>query len=125
MATATEPKQKATKKDRDQERAARTAKRLEKAKSLVPRIQAAHEAVVKALESGLEHAIRCGEHLDQARKLIGRGDWEEWVEKNCGFSIRTARNYLTVFRRQAELPKREETSYRRAVQMLRRDPTQP
>jgi hypothetical protein len=125
MATATAPRKKTTKKERDQERAALTAKRENEAKQLVPKIKDEHKAVGEALETGLKHAIRCGEYLDKARKLIRRGKWEAWVETNCKFSIRTARNYLTVFGRQKELPKRDETSYRRAVHMLRRDPTKP
>lgn len=125
MATATAPKKKTPKKERDQERAARSTERLAEAKQLVPQIKAEHRAVVEALESGLDHAIRCGEYLAQARKLIRRGEWEAWVEANCEFGVRTARNYMTVFRRKDELPKREDTSYRRAIQMLRRDPTKP
>jgi len=125
MATATAPRKKTTTKERDQERAARTAEREDEAKQFVPQIRAEHRAVVEALEGGLKHAISCGKYLTKARKLIRRGAWEQWVEANCPFSVRTARNYLTVFRRRAELPRREETSYRRAVQMLRRDPTKP
>lgn len=123
MATATASRKKTTKKEGRQERADRTAERLAEAKQLIPQIKAEHRAVVEALESGLDHAIRCGEHLAKARKLIRRGEWEAWVEANCEFGVRTARNYMTVFRRKDELPKREDTSYRRAVQMLRRDPT--
>jgi hypothetical protein len=125
MATATASKRKTTKKEGHQDRATRAAERLAEAKQLVPQIKAEHRAVVEALESGLDHAIRCGEYLSQARKLIRRGEWEAWVEANCEFGVRTARNYMTVFRRKDELPKREDTSYRRAVQMLRRDPTKP
>jgi len=125
MATATAPRKKTTTKERDQERAARTAERENEARQLVPQIKAEHRAVVEALESGLKHAIGCGKYLDKARKLIRRGAWEAWIEANCPFSIRTARNYLRVFRRRGELPKLEDISYRRAIQMLRRDPTKP
>src|SRR5262249_9250751 len=125
MATATAPRKKTTTKERDQERAARTAERENEAKQLVPQIKAEHKAVVEALEGGLKHAIGCGKYLDKARKLIRRGAWEGWVEANCPFSIRTPTNYPTVVRRRAELPRLEETSYRRAIQMLRRDPTKP
>jgi hypothetical protein len=46
-----------------------------------------------------------------------------WVEKNCEFSYRTARSYLRVYKHRERLPKREDISYRRALLMLRRDPT--
>jgi hypothetical protein len=125
MATATAPKNRGkrkTKTERDQERKARIAARLDEANQLVPSIKAAHQAVLEALESGLEHAIQAGEHLAAAKKLVGHGGWAEWVEENCEFSYRTARSYLRVYTRRDQLPKREEISYRRALLMLRRDP---
>jgi hypothetical protein len=125
MATATAPKNRGkgkTKTERDQERQARIAARLDEAKQLVPSIKTAHQAVLEALESGLEHAIQAGGHLAAAKKLVGHGGWAEWVEEHCAFSYRTARSYLRVYTRRDQLPKREEISYRRALLMLRRDP---
>jgi hypothetical protein len=126
MATATAPKTRGkgkSKSDREQERQARLAERLAEAAELIPAIQTEHRAVVDALEQGLDHAIKAGEHLAKAKELVGHGDWAGWVEKNCDFAYRTARSYLRLYKHRDRLPKREDTSYRRALLMLRRDPT--
>lgn len=126
MATATAPKKKRLGKsgtEREQERQAQIAARREEAGELVPSINREHKAVVDALEKGLDHALKAGEYLSQAKKLVGHGGWAEWVEKHCEFSYRTARSYIRVFNKRDELPKREEISYRRALVMLRANPT--
>ena len=81
------------------------------------------KAVVEALESGLDHAMKAGEYLAVAKKLVGHGCWADWIEENCEFSYRTARNYIRVYTHREQLPQREDTSYRRAIKMLRTDPT--
>lgn len=126
MATATAPKTKGTGKsrtEREQERQVQIAARLEEAGELAPSINQEHQSVVEALEKGLDHALKAGEYLSQAKKLVGHGKWAEWVEKNCEFSYRTARSYIRVYNKRDRLPKREEISYRRALLMLRADPT--
>src|SRR5581483_6032632 len=90
---------------------------------LVSSINQAHQAVVDALEKGLVHALKAGEYLSQAKKLVGHGKGAEWVENHCEFSYRTARSYLRVYNKRDHLPKRDEISYRRALLMLRADPT--
>lgn len=125
MATATAPKNKRTgksKTEREQERQGQIAARLEEAGGLVPSINREHKAVVDALEKGLDHALKAGEYLSQAKRLVGHGGWAEWVEKHCEFSYRTARSYIRVYNKRDELPKREEISYRRALVMLRANP---
>src|SRR5581483_9272841 len=126
MATATAPKNKGTRKsrtEREQDRQVQIAARLEEAGELVSSINQAHQAVVDALEKGLVHALKAGEYLSQAKKLVGHGKWAEWVENHCEFSYRTARSYLRVYNKRDHLPKRDEISYRRALLMLRADPT--
>src|ERR1700722_10551482 len=122
MATATKGKGE-SKAERDQEPQTRARANHEEAKQLLPSIKAEHKAVLEALESGLGHAIKAGEYLAAAKKLVGHGEWAKWVERNCEFSYRTARSYLRVHALKDKLPKREEISYRRALLMLRADPT--
>ncbi|HVS36816.1 MAG TPA: DUF3102 domain-containing protein [Gemmataceae bacterium] len=125
MTTATAPKKKGEEKSKAKHEEEREAQ-LDKAARLVPGIKAAHKALVDALESSLEKAIEAGKHLAAAKNLVGHGGWHDWLKNNCGFSLRTASNYLRVYKRRDELPKRDDDSYRRAIQRLRRDPaTQP
>lgn len=91
------------------------AERLQEAHDLIPEIKAAHEACLASLQAGLEHAIRCGEYLTRAKELVP-GQWAKWVEKHCDFKIRTATNYMRVYRHRKRVPK--EMSYRQAVAAL-------
>jgi len=49
---------------------------------LAQAIEAEHHATVSAFRATLEHAIRCGELLLEAKKLLGHGDWLPWIKKN-------------------------------------------
>lgn len=95
----------------------------DRAASMLPKIEKEHRLVIEAHERGLAHAIKCGEYLTQAKKLLkagglGRGGWEAWVEAHCEFTSRTARGYMRVFRQQDSIPQRDEVSYRRALHCL-------
>jgi hypothetical protein len=120
MTTATTKK--AGKAEREQERKSKKASNLAEAQKLIPAIKEEHQAVVDSLGTGFEHALKVGEHLAQARKLVGHGGWADWVEKNCNFSYRTARNYIRLHVHRDKLPQRGDISYRRAVAMLGLDP---
>jgi hypothetical protein len=39
-----------------------------------------------------------GTHLIAAKKILGHGRFVDWVETECGFSIRTAQNYIAISR---------------------------
>ncbi|MCP3869431.1 MAG: DUF3102 domain-containing protein [Gammaproteobacteria bacterium] len=47
-------------------------------------------------QSAIEHAFNVGSFLIQARILVPHGKWEEWVERNTGIPIRTARHYMKL-----------------------------
>ncbi len=119
MTTATAPKKKSDKSKAEQDK--QKDANLKEAGRLVPKIKAAYDAVQKTLESGLTKAIEAGEHLAAAKELVGHGGWAKWVERNCGFSYRTARSYIRVYENRDKLPRRDAISYRRAIWMLRRD----
>jgi len=64
-------------------------------------IKAAHATVLemfehinkKAAEMSAE-AISCGSQLNAAKEIVKHGDWEAWVDFNCGMSVRTAQDYM-------------------------------
>jgi hypothetical protein len=85
--------------------------------TLSNQIMAEHEAASASLRSGVEHAIRAGELLLEAKRLHRRGQWTKWIADNLSFSDRTARAYMQLARmpiekrqRVADLPLRETLS---------------
>jgi hypothetical protein len=69
---------------------------------LAAAINAEHAACGRALTTGLEHAIRAGELLIQARHAIPHGGWLPWLGAHFDGSARTAQAYMRVARRRAE-----------------------
>jgi hypothetical protein len=66
-------------------------------------INAGHREVQRFVHSTLLKARDVGQALAEAKQLIGHGDYTKWVEENCEFSVRTARDYLKVFNNWAQL----------------------
>lgn len=44
----------------------------------------------------VELAIDIGRHLHEAKKMVKHGEWQQWVDDNCPFSLRTAQQYMRV-----------------------------
>jgi hypothetical protein len=70
---------------------------------LEKRIRACHrkyESLARRSEErarrSIQAAKQAGDLLIQAKSRLKRGDWESWVEEQCGFSARTARDYMSV-----------------------------
>jgi len=57
-----------------------------------------HQQIEGKLRSTVQDAIRAGELLTQAKDDLPHGGFLPWIEQNCVFSERTARNYLSLFR---------------------------
>jgi Protein of unknown function (DUF3102) len=72
-------------------------------------INDAHQAVVTSSQSGLEHAIECGEMLKTAKDKVGHGGWENWLADNCpDIAPRTASRYMLLAKKGDELEKAAE-----------------
>ena len=67
---------------------------------LAAEIRDAQAREIRSLRPALDHAVRCGQLLLQAKKIAGHGNWETWLEKNVPFSARSAREYMQL----AEIP---------------------
>jgi hypothetical protein len=66
---------------------------------LAAQINAAHDEVIGSMRRTVEHAIKAGNLLLQAKAdpEIGRhGKWLEWVCANCKFGERTAQLYMRL-----------------------------
>ena len=63
-----------------------------------------HEAALKAVRSGLEHARRAGELLIEAKAAQEHGAWLPWLAEHCpAISERVAQMYMRVAQRWPEL----------------------
>jgi hypothetical protein len=68
-------------------------------------INAEHRLCLHAMRSSLDHAVRVGDLLNQAKEMVNHGDWLPWGAANCEFSERTARAYTRVSWNWPELSK--------------------
>jgi hypothetical protein len=64
---------------------------------LASKINESHEAALKSMRAGMQHAIDTGTLLRQAKALVQHGQWVDWVKKNCpSFCPRTAQLYMSL-----------------------------
>jgi hypothetical protein len=70
--------------------------------TLSSQINAEHAEAERSLRASVEHAIRAGELLLQAKCEIGHGNWTGWLQENITFSDRLAQAYMRLARLPAE-----------------------
>ena len=71
--------------------------------ALAANIAAEHQQAQASMQKGLEHALKAGELLVEAKKLVTHGKWLPWLEANCPFPERTAQLYMRVARERGRL----------------------
>ena len=84
--------------------------------ALADEIRTEVSAAEADFQSAVQHGIKAGEKLIEAKDLVKHGEWLPWLEANFDGSERTARNYMALARnrqRVADLP-----SIREAVALL-------
>ena len=81
---------------------------------LAEQINAEHLGCEQSFEAGLQHAIKAGELLQQAKALCRHGEWGQWLELNCEFSVRTAQLYMKAAH---ELPALLASNTKRVAQL--------
>jgi hypothetical protein len=58
---------------------------------LAAQIEREHGFAVSAARNAVEHVVRCGRLLREAKAKLPHGQWLPWLEKHCpSVSIRTA-----------------------------------
>jgi Protein of unknown function (DUF3102) len=70
---------------------------------LTSAIRAGHSEVERALVNAVAAAISIGAALRKAKKLVGHGNFEEYVSVECRFSLRAAQNYMKLAKHEAKL----------------------
>lgn len=73
-------------------------------------INAEHWACEEAAQNSIQHAIRCGEMLEEKKSSLRHGEWGPWLEANFDGSDRTARTYMKVASNKGELSNRKRAS---------------
>lgn len=96
---------------------------IERLNTLATRINEEHRRCEEAFRSTLEHALRAGELLIEAKDGVPHGSWEAWLADNFEGSLRTAQAYMRVARarKQFEDPKTQrvaDLSLRKAIKEL-------
>ena len=94
------------------------SKNLPALNDLAKRINEEHEACQVAMRSAVEHAVRAGELLIEAKAGLAHGQWLPWLEGHCGVSERTAQAYMRLAR---ELPKLEPEDAQRVADLPLRE----
>jgi Protein of unknown function (DUF3102) len=62
-------------------------------------IRAERALHVAAVEASIEHAIKCGELLIEAKAMLNKhGEWLPWLHEHCELSERTAQRYMRIAR---------------------------
>jgi hypothetical protein len=78
---------------------------------LVERIEREHSAANRDARSALEHAVRCGELLTEAKATVEHGAWLPWIEEHLSFGARQAQKYVRIFALRAELANANSNSH--------------
>jgi len=69
---------------------------IPEASSLLDQLTHSHGLFESSLRSSVEHAVRCGEILEQLKNSIPPGQWTSWATDNLPFSVRAAYRYMKV-----------------------------
>src|SRR5829696_4963916 len=94
---------------------------------LAERINEEHRRCETAVNAALEHALRCGELLQEAKGQVPHGSFTAWVRDRFEGSDRTAQAYMRLHRNRHELdPQRvADLSVRGALRELSTPKPQP
>ena len=82
------------------------------ADDLANRINAEHEEVKNSFRHGIDHMIKAGLLLLQAKDTVGHGSFLDWVGENCNCTGRTAQLYMKLAKNKDKLgPNAKSISY--------------
>ncbi len=86
-----------------------TTLEIDDALDLAEQIDREHELCREATVSVVEHAVRAGELLVQAKDRRGHGAWTSWLEQHCSVTPRQARRYMSLAKNQDRLDEAKRT----------------
>ena len=87
-----------------------TSNNLPALDALADKINTEHEACHASMQKGLEHALKAGELLLEAKAGLPHGEWLPWLGENCpDISERTAQRYMRIAENGDELEAKSAT----------------
>ena len=86
--------------------------------NLATDINREHELAEQAARTAVEHAMKAGELLTEAKATVAHGEWLPWLKTNVVFSERTAQAYMRIAR---EVPKLNGSKAQRVADLPFRD----
>ena len=87
-----------------------TSNNLPALDALADRINTEHEACHASMQKGLEHALKAGTLLLEAKAGLPHGAWLPWLGENCpDISDRTAQRYMRIAENQDDLGAKSAT----------------
>jgi hypothetical protein len=78
---------------------------------LAIRINAAHRAANDSAHRAIEQAYECGHLLNEAKVLVGHGEWLPWLEANTEVSPRQSQKYMRLAANWDKIEMRSESSH--------------
>ena len=76
-------------------------------------------AQARAYSDGMAmNMLQLGRVLTEAKELVDRGEWEEWVLKNSGFKLRQAQVMMQCYQRCGEKPAFADIEKSKLIKML-------
>ena len=66
--------------------------------TLAAEINAESRAFVTGLRKTVEHGIRAGQKLAEAKALCAYGEWLTWLEENVEVSVRSAQEFMRLYK---------------------------
>lgn len=90
-------------------------------KSTIQEINSLHAELETIVRTSIDKAIRIGELLTECKENLIHGEFTGWVGQHCGFSVRTAQNYMKIFHNRETL--KEVSSVSKAYQLLQKNET--
>jgi phage N-6-adenine-methyltransferase len=64
--------------------------------TLSTQINTEHQACMQAAGKALDHAMRCGDLLSEAKSTCKHGEWQGWLDDNFDGSDRSAQAYMRL-----------------------------
>lgn len=74
----------------------RYVREIESSVDLATAINDEHRKCGEAVLTALDHAMRAGDLLIEAKAEIGHGNWQAWIEENFEGSVRRAQEYMRL-----------------------------
>jgi hypothetical protein len=96
---------------------------VDELQDLARSINESHQQCEHSLKTGMEHALKAGRLLLEAKEKVEHGQWLAWLEANCEVSDRLAQKYMRVARElpklgEANTPRVADLSFRQAIDLV-------